>query len=309
MLRRTKSSRTQRVRSSSPGPPEPASPRCSANGSRGSWRAARIRSASRSIVGSRRARQAARDALITRLPESLSSLHVLTFHGLGHLILRERFAALGYAEPPEVLSAADQFALVQDLLQGQDPSEWPAYGHLLTLRGFADQIRQFLLRAQEARITPEEIQAKAASRGLSGWLELARFSRAYLDVLDADRRRGLRGADRSRGSSGRRVRAAPRPSARRRLPRRHVRAGGARAVAPTERPRRRRGPGGARLLVPGDDRRPVAPVHAGVRRSVARGADHAPSRPTGGARRCVDRRTHLGGVRGRRTGAPAAPRR
>jgi superfamily I DNA/RNA helicase len=139
------------------------------------------------IVGSRRARQAARDALITRLPASLSSLHVLTFHGLGHLILRERFSALGYMEPPEVLSAADQFALVQDLLQGQDPSEWPAYGHLLTLRGFADQIRQFLLRAQEARITPEEIQAKAGSRGLTGWLELARFARAYLDVLDADR--------------------------------------------------------------------------------------------------------------------------
>ena len=139
------------------------------------------------IVGSRRARQAARDALIARLPASLSSLNVLTFHGLGHLILRERFSALGYAEPPEVLSAADQFALVQDLLQGQDPAEWPAYGHLLTLRGFADQIRQFLLRAQEARLTPEEIHEKAASRGLSGWNELARFYREYLDVLDADR--------------------------------------------------------------------------------------------------------------------------
>src|SRR3990170_1172740 len=139
------------------------------------------------IVGSRRARQAARDALITRLPASLSSLHVLTFHGLGHLILRERFSALGYAEPPEVLSAADQFALVQDLLQGQDPTEWPAYGHLLTLRGFADQIRQFLLRAQEARLTPDEIESRSEARGLTGWRELARFYRDYLDVLDADR--------------------------------------------------------------------------------------------------------------------------
>ena len=139
------------------------------------------------VVGSRRARQAARDALIARLPSSLSSLQVLTFHGLGHLILRERFSALGYAEPPEVLSAADQFALVQDLLQGQEPAEWPAYGHLLTLRGFADQIRQFLLRAQESRLTPEEIETKAEARGLSGWRELARFYRDYLDVLDADR--------------------------------------------------------------------------------------------------------------------------
>jgi superfamily I DNA/RNA helicase len=139
------------------------------------------------VVGSRRGRQLARDALIARLPSSLPSLQVLTFHGLAHLILRERFGALGYAEPPEVLSAADQFALVQDLLQGQDPAEWPAYGHLLTLRGFADQIRQFLLRAQEARLQPEEIESRAETRALTGWRELARFYREYLDVLDADR--------------------------------------------------------------------------------------------------------------------------
>ncbi|HEX6398907.1 MAG TPA: UvrD-helicase domain-containing protein, partial [Actinomycetota bacterium] len=122
------------------------------------------------VVGSRRARLAARDALIARLPASLPSLHVMTFHGLAHLVLRERFAALRYAEPPGVLSAPDQFALVQDLLQGQDPAEWPAYGHLLTLRGFADQIRQFLLRAQEARLTPEQIESKAEASGLTGWI-------------------------------------------------------------------------------------------------------------------------------------------
>ena len=139
------------------------------------------------VVGSRRARLAARDALIERLPSSLPSLQVTTFHGLAHLVLRERFSALGYAEPPRVLSAPDQFALVQDLLQGQDPFEWPAYGHLLTLRGFADQIRQFLLRAQEACLSPEEIDAKADAAGLTGWKELARFYRNYLDVLDADR--------------------------------------------------------------------------------------------------------------------------
>ena len=187
MLRRTPSSRTRPVRSSSPAPPEPASPRCSANGSRRLVEGGADPERVALIVGSRRARQTARDALITRLPASLSSLHVLTFHGLGHLILRERFSALGYAEPPEVLSAADQFALVQDLLQGQDPSEWPAYGHLLTLRGFADQIRQFLLRAQEARITPRRSRrrpnladsaAGSSSRGSPGptstcWMPIA----------------------------------------------------------------------------------------------------------------------------------------
>ena len=139
------------------------------------------------VVGSRRARQAARDALIARLPSSLPSLQVVTFHGLAHLVLRERSGVLGYPEPPRVLSAPDQFALVQDLLQGQDPAGWPAYGHLLTLRGFADQIRQFLLRAQEARLTPDDIESRAEARELTGWRELARFYRSYLDVLDADR--------------------------------------------------------------------------------------------------------------------------
>jgi superfamily I DNA/RNA helicase len=139
------------------------------------------------VVASRRARQTTREALIARLPSSLPSLNVLTFHGLAHLVLREQSSAIGYREPPEVLSAADQFALVQDLLQGQQPEEWPAYGHLLTMRGFADQVRQFLLRAQEARLTPEELGSKAEARGLTGWRELARFYREYLDVLDADR--------------------------------------------------------------------------------------------------------------------------
>ena len=217
------------------------------------------------MVGSRRARQAARDALIARLPSSLSSLQVLTFHGLGHLILRERFSALGYAEPPEVLSAADQFALVQDLLQGQNPAEWPAYGHLLTLRGFADQIRQFLLRAQEARLTPEEIETRAEARGLTGWRELARFYRDYLDVLDADRVVDFAALI---GRAEAAVSAADTPlarsPARRRLPGCDLRAGGARDLAPGERPDRGGRSRGTRLLVPRNDRRAITSIHRGV---------------------------------------------
>ena len=86
------------------------------------------------VVGSRRARDATRAALLHRLPASLPELRVVTVHGLAHRVLRERLAVLGYAEPPEVLSAADQFAKVQELLVGQDPAAWPAYGSLLGMR-------------------------------------------------------------------------------------------------------------------------------------------------------------------------------
>ena len=136
------------------------------------------------VVGSTRARNDARAALLDRLASSLPELRVLTIHGLALQVLRERHVALGYTEPPDVLPAADQFAKVQELLEGQEPGDWPAYGALLGMRGFADEVRQFLFRAQEALRTPEEIEQQAAKRGLTGWAELARFYREYQEVMD-----------------------------------------------------------------------------------------------------------------------------
>jgi superfamily I DNA/RNA helicase/RecB family exonuclease len=136
------------------------------------------------VTGSGRAKDASRAALLARLPSSLPGLQVVTVHGLAHRILKDRFEALGYAEPPQVLSAAEQFAKVQELLADQDPSAWPAYGSLLGLRGFADDVRQFLLRAQEEMREPETIAEAADRRGLTGWHELARFLGEYQAVLD-----------------------------------------------------------------------------------------------------------------------------
>ena len=132
------------------------------------------------VVGSRRARDDARATLLARLHASLPGLRVLTFHGLALALLKER-----EGEPPEVLSAAEQFAKVRELLATQDAREWPAYGGLLGLRGFADEVRQLLSRMQESLRTPEELSEAAAAAGLGGWGELARFAAEYLGVLDA----------------------------------------------------------------------------------------------------------------------------
>jgi superfamily I DNA/RNA helicase/RecB family exonuclease len=136
------------------------------------------------VVGSRRARADARADLLRRMRSSLPGLRILTVHGLAYHVVGQRFEALGYDGPPDVLSASDQFARVQELLSGEDPADWPAYGGMLRLRGFADQVRQFLLRAQEALLKPEDVQQRAAARGLTGWDELAAFYRRYLQVLD-----------------------------------------------------------------------------------------------------------------------------
>jgi superfamily I DNA/RNA helicase/RecB family exonuclease len=136
------------------------------------------------VLGSRRARDGSRRALLQRLDASLPGLHVLTLHGLAHHVVEARHRELGYAEPPQVLSAADHFALVQQLLAAQDPADWPAYHAMLPMRGFADEVRQFLSRAQEALLTPEEIEQRANAMSLTGWLELARFLREYQQVTD-----------------------------------------------------------------------------------------------------------------------------
>jgi superfamily I DNA/RNA helicase len=138
------------------------------------------------VTRSRRTRGAARRALLERLRTSLPGLRVLTVHGLAFHVVASRADTLGYSGPPDVLTAAEQFARVRDLLGGEDPAQWPAYGSMLGLRGFADEVRQFLLRAQEALMQPEDILAKADERGLSGWRELASFYRRYLQVLDAE---------------------------------------------------------------------------------------------------------------------------
>lgn len=137
------------------------------------------------VVGSRRARDEARASLLERLGIALPDLIVVTAHGLAFHVLGQRYAALGYAEPPAVLSSADQFARVRELLEGEDPVAWPAFGALLGLRGFADEVRQFVIRTQEALRTPEQIAEAARARGLGGWSELATFLGTYLDVLDA----------------------------------------------------------------------------------------------------------------------------
>ena len=104
-------------------------------------------------------------------------------HGLAYLTVSNRLEALGYERSPTVLDRSDQLAKVRELLEGEDPGDWPAYGSMLGLRGFADQVRQLVLRAQESLLPPEDILKKAETAGLTGWRELAAFYRRYLDVL------------------------------------------------------------------------------------------------------------------------------
>ena len=79
------------------------------------------------VVRSRAARGAARRRLLARLSRPLPGMRVVTVQGLAHHAISLRFRALGYHRPPTLLPALDQFSRVQELLAGEDRSDWPAF--------------------------------------------------------------------------------------------------------------------------------------------------------------------------------------
>jgi superfamily I DNA/RNA helicase/RecB family exonuclease len=134
------------------------------------------------LVLNRRAARDARERLAARLARSLPSIGVHTVHSFALRVLGRRHAELSFSEPPQVLSAAEQYAVVRELLRHQPRGRWPRLGHLLDLPGFAREIADVLLRAQERLLDPDELEARARRAGRAEYLEVARFYREYLDV-------------------------------------------------------------------------------------------------------------------------------
>src|SRR5439155_27306222 len=80
------------------------------------------------VVRSAAARKQARAFLFGRLKASLPGVKVLTVHGLAYQVVTTRFASLGYAQPPEILTADAKFSKVQVPLPGERRHHWPWTG-------------------------------------------------------------------------------------------------------------------------------------------------------------------------------------
>jgi superfamily I DNA/RNA helicase/RecB family exonuclease len=135
------------------------------------------------LVLNRRAARDAREVLTTRLARSLPDLPVFTAHGFAFRVLGRRFEDAGYREPPHVLSAPEQYAAVRRMLLGERAEDWPSFGHLLGVRGFAQQVADFVLRAQERLLEPDQVDRLVDRSRLEEYREVARFYRRYLDEL------------------------------------------------------------------------------------------------------------------------------
>jgi superfamily I DNA/RNA helicase/RecB family exonuclease len=139
-----------------------------------------------------------RDRLVRRLRRSLAGPSVFTFHAFAWSLLTRGFRLegpdgvesdfgyrlAGLGGEPVLLPAFDQRAFVADLLSHEDPANWPVNGSMLGSTAFAGQVRDFMLRAQERLLTPENLRALAAKRGRHDWDELATFYGRYIEALE-----------------------------------------------------------------------------------------------------------------------------
>jgi superfamily I DNA/RNA helicase len=140
------------------------------------------------IVLNRRAAREARAHLLRRLRRSLPTLGIHTAHSFAFRVIGRRFQELGYAEEPKVLSAAEQYATVRELMLNDPPSAWAAFGPLVKVRGFAREVADFVLRAQERLYDPASLRDAIDGPARPGYGEVADFFDRYLDVMSASNR-------------------------------------------------------------------------------------------------------------------------
>lgn len=103
------------------------------------------------------------------------------------------------AEPPRLLTGADEDAVVRDLLAGDAEDEatavsrWPAWlpADVRDSRGFRAEVRAFLAECTSLGISADALEARARREDREAWTSMASFAREYAAVLSA-----MRGAHR-----------------------------------------------------------------------------------------------------------------
>src|SRR6201989_748783 len=104
------------------------------------------------LTFSRKAAGELRERIAGRLRRTIREPLAFTFHSYAYALVRREFLLMG-EELPRLLSGPEQLLEVRRLLRGEiadGASHWPgALRPALATRGFAEELRDFLLRAGE----------------------------------------------------------------------------------------------------------------------------------------------------------------
>ncbi|MFG2005930.1 ATP-dependent helicase [Spirillospora sp. NPDC048911] len=141
------------------------------------------------LTFSRKAAGELRERITGRLQRTTRTPLALTFHSYAYALLR-RDAVLNEEPTPRLLSGPEQLLEVRRLLEGEraDGAQgWPHRLHeTLGTRGFAEELRDFYLRASERRFLPEDLVSLGKTRGRDDWAAIGHFMERYFDRFAVD---------------------------------------------------------------------------------------------------------------------------
>jgi superfamily I DNA/RNA helicase/RecB family exonuclease len=139
------------------------------------------------LTFSRKAAHELRERIALRLARTTRQPLALTFHSYAYALVRREYVLAG-DEPPVLLSGPEQLLEVRRLLRGEAADgggSWPErLRPALATRGFAAELRDFLLRATERGLDGRGLTELGARRGRDDWVSAGRFLDAYAARFD-----------------------------------------------------------------------------------------------------------------------------
>jgi superfamily I DNA/RNA helicase/RecB family exonuclease len=139
------------------------------------------------LTFSRKAAEELRDRITMRLGRTTRQPLALTFHSYAYALVRREFALAG-DEPPVLLSGPEQLLEVRRLLRGEAEDggrTWPErLRPALGTRGFAAELRDFLLRAAERGLDGPGLAALGRRRERDDWVAAGGFLERYAARFD-----------------------------------------------------------------------------------------------------------------------------
>jgi superfamily I DNA/RNA helicase/RecB family exonuclease len=143
------------------------------------------------LTFSRKAAQELRERITTRLRRTTRQPLALTFHSYAYALVRREFVLAGDV-PPTLLSGPEQLLEVRRMLRAEAVGGKPAAAHrwperlqpALATRGFATELRDFLLRAAERGLDGRGLARLGRAHGRDDWVAAGGFLDRYIARFD-----------------------------------------------------------------------------------------------------------------------------
>ena len=139
------------------------------------------------LTFSRKAAAELRERITARLRRTTREPLAMTFHSYAYALVRREFVLAG-DEPPRLLSAPEQLLEVRRMLRGEamdGAARWPErLRPALATRGFAEEVRDLLLRAAERGLDGRGLRQLGKHKGRDDWMAAASFLDRYAARFD-----------------------------------------------------------------------------------------------------------------------------